>query len=167
MLVVSISILPQSYRVVQKCFSSINSRSCDSFDPYSVLDTHFLLHREKWDFSLYNQCVVPSGSNLTFPIFIYFVLLLLAYNCCTMWHLHMCLQYILIRFASSIILTQPLCPLRKISTAVIVLFSYMNTKYIHHILPPSLFPHAHLHSVVPTPLQDLFYFSVLHFLSIY
>jgi hypothetical protein len=79
----------------------------------------------------------------------------------------MCLQDSLIRFASSIILPQHPCPLRKISTAVIVLCSYMNTKYIYHILPPSLFPYAHLHPVVPTTEQDLFYLSVLHFLSVY
>jgi hypothetical protein len=59
----------------------------------------------------------------------------------TLWHLHMCLQYILIRFNPSITLPHlPCTPLRRtISTGFIILFSYRNTKYICHICPPSPF----------------------------
>jgi hypothetical protein len=54
----------------------------------------------------------------------------------------MCLQYILIKYSPPIFLPHPLSLLhRTISTGFIFLFSYMNTKYIHCILPPS-FPYA-------------------------
>jgi hypothetical protein len=79
----------------------------------------------------------------------------------------MCLQYILVRFTPSIIL--PL--LRIISTGFFLLFSYMNTKYIHHIHPHSPFLTIILLPLVPTPGKDLFYPPVLlfvfFFLSVY
>jgi hypothetical protein len=46
-------------------------------------------------------------------------------------------QYILIRFAPTVILSHPhYLLLTTISTSLIVLFSYTNTKHIHRIYPP-------------------------------
>jgi hypothetical protein len=56
----------------------------------------------------------------------------------------MCLKYILVGFAPSITLFFPLPLLKTISIGFILLFSYMDTKNIHHIHPHSLLP-------VPTP----------------
>jgi hypothetical protein len=53
--------------------------------------------------------------------------------------------------------------LRTISTVFILLFSYMNTKYIHHIHPHSPFLHAHPFPLVPTTGRDLFFLPALHF----
>jgi hypothetical protein len=47
---------------------------------------------------------------------------------CSPWHLHMCLQCILIRFTSFIILPYAPPSLRTISTGFTLLFSYMYTK---------------------------------------
>jgi hypothetical protein len=58
----------------------------------------------------------------------------------------MCLQYILIRFTPSIVVPFHLPFLRTISAGFILLFSYINTKYVHHISTHSPFPNAHLAS---------------------
>jgi hypothetical protein len=50
----------------------------------------------------------------------------------------MCLQYILVRFPPS----PPSILLRTMSTGFILLFAYMNTKYIHHIQAYSPFSYA-------------------------
>jgi hypothetical protein len=75
----------------------------------------------------------------------------------------MCLKDILIRLTPSIVLPRPLSPLyRTISTGFIVQFSYMSTKYIHHIHHLSLSPYA-----LPPPIlrKDLFYFPVFNILN--
>jgi hypothetical protein len=78
----------------------------------------------------------------------------------------MCLQYILVGFIFSIIL--PLLPslLRTISTGFILLFSYMDTKYIHCIYPHSPFPCIHSLSTDTHPWKRLIFF-LLPFFFIY
>jgi hypothetical protein len=49
------------------------------------------------------------------------------------------------------------------STGFIVLFSYMNTKYIHHIHPPLPFPYTVPYSNWNPPL-DRTYFTFLSFI---
>jgi hypothetical protein len=79
--------------------------------------------------------------------------------CHTLWHLHMCLQCILIRFTSSIILPyRVFTHLRTISIGFIVLFSYMYTKYINHIHPLHLPPLWY-----PAPGRTCFTFCSLFF----
>jgi hypothetical protein len=58
--------------------------------------------------------------------------------------------------------------LRTISMGLIIIFSYMNTKYIHHIHPHLSFPYALPLPLLPTPGKDLFYpLAFFFFLSIY
>jgi hypothetical protein len=58
----------------------------------------------------------------------------------------------------------PLCPLlRTISTDFIVLFLYMNTKYIHYICHFLPFPYAFLPPTGTHSWAGLFYLPVLHF----
>jgi hypothetical protein len=75
----------------------------------------------------------------------------------------MCLQHILVTCTPSIILPH-LSPilLKTISTGLILLFSYMNTKYMHHIhhLP---FPYAHPIPLLLTPRKNLLYTPGMHF----
>jgi hypothetical protein len=71
----------------------------------------------------------------------------------------MCLQYIPIKSNHSIILFYPPLPLTTISTGFIVLFSYMNTKYIHNIFPPSPSAYDYLTPTGTCPL----YLLVDHF----
>jgi hypothetical protein len=80
-----------------------------------------------------------------------------------LWYLYKCLQYILIRLTPTSFSLIPPPLLRTIRTGFIILFSYLNTKYIHHILPLSPFPYAFPSPVVSTPRTDLFYLPVLHF----
>jgi hypothetical protein len=94
---------------------------------------------------------------------------LLAYNSCNR-EIHCDLyrhtviftdtQYVLVRFLL------PFSPLlRTISTDFILLFSYKNTKDIHHIHPHSPFPMPSLLSLVPPTLgKELLYPPVLQFL---
>jgi hypothetical protein len=56
--------------------------------------------------------------------------------------------------------------LKTISTSFIVLFSYMNTKYTHHIHSHSLFPYSPS-PLLPTSRTDLFYPLALHFFKVY
>jgi hypothetical protein len=68
----------------------------------------------------------------------------------------MCLQYSLIRFTPSIVLPHPF--LSIMTTGFIVLFLYMDTKYIHrHICP------LHLSLMALPPRKDLSYLAVLQF----
>jgi hypothetical protein len=67
------------------------------------------------------------------------------------------------RFTSSIILLHPPSPLLKTLSTGFILFSCMNTKYIHHIHTHSPFPYIHLLALAPTPGNDLFYPPVLQF----
>jgi hypothetical protein len=70
----------------------------------------------------------------------------------------MYLKHILVGFTPSIVL--PLLPfllLRIISAGFILLFSYMETKYVHCIHPYSPFPCVHL-SPLGTHLQKRFIF---------
>jgi hypothetical protein len=55
----------------------------------------------------------------------------------------MCLQYILDKFTPSIVLSLLPPLLEQFQQVFILLFSYMDTKYIHHIHPHSSFPCAH------------------------
>jgi hypothetical protein len=91
----------------------------------------------------------------------------LTYNSCTggiHCDLHMSLQYILIRFIPSIILLYSSASfLRTISTGFIVLFSYLNIKYICYIC----LPYALLSPTGTCSRKDLFYLSVLHFCKVY
>jgi hypothetical protein len=41
----------------------------------------------------------------------------------------------------------------------------MSIQYFHYIHPPTPFPYSHSPPLVPTPRQDLFYLSILHFLK--
>jgi hypothetical protein len=72
-----------------------------------------------------------------------------------LWHLHLCLQCIFIRFTPSIILPHPSHPfLEQFLTRFIILFSHRNTKYIHHIHPfcltsPSIDIHHQTGLVLP------------------
>jgi hypothetical protein len=78
----------------------------------------------------------------------------------------MCLKYILVRFAppsSSLIPSLPF--LWKISTAFILIFLYLGTKYIHHIHIPSFFIPIAL-PLVPPPGKVLFFPPALHFFLI-
>jgi hypothetical protein len=74
-----------------------------------------------------------------------------------------------LRFTPSIILPHHLLPpfFRTISAGFILLFSYMNTKYIYHIHTLSHFPYVHSSLMVSTSRKDLFYPTVLHFFKIY
>jgi hypothetical protein len=77
-------------------------------------------------------------------------------------YLHVCTIYLSYIYPPPLFSLFPL--LRIISTCFILLFSYMNTNYLHHIhsfLMPTPLP------LVPTPRNDLFYSSVLHFLKVY
>jgi hypothetical protein len=99
------------------------------------------------------------------PDFLY----LLFFNACisiysvcgrvSLWYLQMCLQCALIRIILSIILLHLPPLLRTISTGFVVLFSYMNTKYIHHIHPPPPCPSPPPLPLVPGPIFTFLSFN--------
>jgi hypothetical protein len=68
----------------------------------------------------------------------------------------MCLQYILARLTLSIFLLPPPSLPSTISTDFILLFSYMNTKCIHHIHPHSPFPYVLSPPWYPPPEKTCF-----------
>jgi hypothetical protein len=104
----------------------------------------------------------------------WFVVILLAYSNRTgdtLWYLHMCLRYILVEFTPSVVLPLPPPPLlTAILIGFILLFPYMDKKYIHRKYPSSSFSScADTLPVVPT--LEKIYFTLLSFiffkLSIY
>jgi hypothetical protein len=96
----------------------------------------------------------PLPSSVSSDSTLLFKKILLAYNSCTLWYLHMCLKYILARFTPSIILLPTL--LRTISTGFVFLIAHMDTKHIHHIHPQSPFPCAHSPSTGTHSRKDVF-----------
>jgi hypothetical protein len=65
------------------------------------------------------------------PMLLFLFFPLEFYRKTTLWHLPMCLQYILVRYIPSIVLPCPSAPfLRTILTSFIALFSHINTKCI-------------------------------------
>jgi hypothetical protein len=61
----------------------------------------------------------------------------------------------------------PLPLLRTISTGFILLFSYVNIKYAHHIHPHLPFAYAHSLPLVPTLEKTYFILPSFIFLSAY
>jgi hypothetical protein len=82
-----------------------------------------------------------------------------VYRGLSLWHLHMCLQYILVRSTPSIILPHPSL-LRIISMSQCSTFIHIQSistifVLLHPLHVPSSLP------LMPTPGQDLFYLPVL------
>jgi hypothetical protein len=95
-----------------------------------------------------------------------FFIILLLYNSCIYTTIYIYIYiYIYVGFTPSIIILLEQDPLliRTISTGFILLFSYMDTKYIHHIHFHSHFTCAHPLPVTLTPRKDLFFPPAIHF----